>query len=100
MSRYLIANVQRDENTEKLKLSTVIIPTPPRKSSDIYIQTFGTERLDKLALTFYEDASLWWIIAAANGLGKGTLIVPSGLSLRIPDKINIQNYINSTNSSR
>lgn len=100
MSRYLIANIQRDVNTEKRKLSTVIIPTPNRQSSDIYIQTLGAERLDKLALIFYEDATLWWIIAAANGLGKGTLLVPGGLNLRIPDKLNIQNYINITNSSR
>lgn len=100
MSRYLIANVQRDVNTEKRKLSTVIIPTPTTKASDIYIQIYGADRLDKLALTFYEDASLWWMIAAANGLGKGTLLVPSGVILRIPDKLNIQDYINITNLSR
>ena len=100
MSRYSIAAVQRDATTEKRKLSTVIIPTPTTKSSDIYIQLYGADRLDKLALTFYEDASLWWLIAAANGLGKGTLLVPSGVTLRIPDKVNIQDYINIINLSR
>jgi nucleoid-associated protein YgaU len=60
----------------------------------------GVERLDKLALTFYEDATLWWIIAAANGLGKGTLLIPGGVKLRIPDRINIQDYVNTINASR
>jgi hypothetical protein len=100
MSRYLISRVQRDENTLKRKLSTVIIPTPPNRPTDVYINVIGSERLDKLALLFYQDASLWWVIAAANGLGKGTLLVPGGLNLRIPDKTNIQEFINSTNSSR
>jgi hypothetical protein len=100
MSRYITAAVQRDVNTDKRKLSTIIVPTPPVRSSDIYIQTMGVERLDKLALTFYEDATLWWIIAAANGLGKGTLLIPGGVKLRIPDRINIQDYVNTINASR
>jgi hypothetical protein len=100
MSRYRSALIQKDVNTEKRKLTTVIISTPPIQSTDIYIQIINTERLDKLALLFYEDASLWWIIAVANGLGKGTLLVQPGLNLRIPDKTNIQDIINSTNLSR
>jgi len=100
MSRYRSALTQRDANTEKRKLSTVIISTPPVRSGDVYIRITNVDRLDKLALLFYEDASLWWIIAIANGLGKGTLLVPQGLNLRIPDKTNIQDIINSTNSSR
>lgn len=100
MSRYVTATIQRDLVTEKRKLSTVIIPTPQLRSSDIYIQISGAERLDKLAFTFYEDETLWWIIAAANGLGKGSMMIPAGFKLRIPDKINIRQYINDTNSSR
>lgn len=100
MSRYITAQIVRDAITEKRKLSTVIIAPIPISESDVYIQILGTERLDKLALLFYEDASLWWTIAAANGLGKGTLLVPSGINLRIPNITNIQSYINETNSSR
>jgi len=100
MSRYLLASAQRDTTTEKRKLSTVIIPTPIIRSSDLYIQTTGIERLDKLALKFYEDATLWWVIAAANGLGKGSLMIPGGLNLRIPDKLNIQEYVNQINATR
>lgn len=100
MSRYLTALTERDKVTEKRKLSTVIIPTAPIQTDDVYIQTVGTERLDKLSLLFYQDAAFWWVIAAANGLGKGTLLVPSGINIRIPSFTNMQSYINETNSSR
>lgn len=100
MSRYMNTAIIRDSITEKRRLSTIIIPTPTLQSNDLYIQVIAAERLDKLAYMFYEDESLWWIIASANGLGKGTLFVPPGINLRIPDKSNIQRYINETNASR
>lgn len=99
MSRYIASRIQKDDN-EKRKLSTTIIPTAPLNGTDFYIQTTSVERLDKLAKIFYEDTSLWWIIAAANGLGKGTYIIPENTRLRIPDKTNMQQIINNTNSSR
>lgn len=100
MSRYITAQIERDAVTEKRKLSTVIVAPIPVTENDVYIQIIGTERLDKLALLFYENESLWWAIAAANGLGKGTLLVPGGVNLRIPDITNIQSYINEINTSR
>jgi len=99
MSRYITSRIQQDKN-EKRKLSTIIIPTAPLNGTDFYIQTTSVERLDKLAKIFYEDSSLWWIIAAANGLGKGTYVIPQNTRLRIPDKTNMQQVINNTNSSR
>jgi len=41
------------------------------------------ERLDTLAGLTYGDSSLWWIIAAASGIGWG-MQVPPGTVLRIP----------------
>ena len=41
------------------------------------------ERLDIVAFREYKDASLWWIIAAASGIGWG-LQVPPGVRLVIP----------------
>ena len=40
-------------------------------------------RLDHLAGRAYGSASLWWIIAAASGIGWG-LQVPPGTLIRIP----------------
>lgn len=45
--------------------------------------TIERERLDIIAGEFYGDGSLWWIIAAASGIGWG-LQVPAGIQLIIP----------------
>jgi len=41
------------------------------------------ERLDILAGRYYGDGRLWWIIAAASGIG-WQLQVPAGIVLTIP----------------
>jgi hypothetical protein len=80
--RYLNKLIQT--NSEKLRQQTTILPNVVGVS-DTYIQTITIERLDTLADRFYGDATLWWVIAAANGIGKGTLRVPRGVKLRIPN---------------
>jgi hypothetical protein len=42
-----------------------------------------SQRLEHLAGIKYGDSSLWWIIAAASGIGWG-LQVPPGTLIRIP----------------
>lgn len=54
--------------------------------ANVHILEAG-ERLDYLAGINYGDASLWWIIAAASGVGYG-LQVPPGTILKIPSNIN------------
>lgn len=44
------------------------------------------ERLDYLAGINYGDSSLWWVIAAASGIGYA-LQVPPGTIIRIPTNI-------------
>ena len=83
MSRYSTTGIIQDLN-EKRRKSTTIISTIPISVTDIYIQTTSVERLDKLANKFYDDSTLWWIIASANALGKGTIVVPQDTILRIP----------------
>ncbi len=41
------------------------------------------QRLDHIAGSYYNDSSLWWVIAAASGIGWG-LQVPPGTYLLIP----------------
>tara|TARA_E500000331_G_C17189558_1_gene684219 strand:+ start:777 stop:1073 length:297 start_codon:yes stop_codon:yes gene_type:complete len=45
------------------------------------------ERLDTIAGQVYGDASLWWVIAAASGIG-WNLQVPPGVVLSIPVDLN------------
>tara|TARA_B100000700_G_scaffold73985_1_gene82612 strand:+ start:471 stop:761 length:291 start_codon:yes stop_codon:yes gene_type:complete len=41
------------------------------------------ERLDQIASREYGDASYWWVIAAASGIGWG-MQVPPGTLIRVP----------------
>ena len=61
-----------------------IYPTIPATANDTYIITTGGDRYDTLALQFYKDSKLWWIIAAANNSKKDSLAVEPGIQLRIP----------------
>jgi nucleoid-associated protein YgaU len=56
-----------------------------RVETNEYISREG-DRLDTLAGKFYGNGTLWWIIAAASGVG-WFLQVPPGTVLRIPTKL-------------
>ncbi len=80
-------------------LKTVRFPSIPVSSDDTVIVSRDSDRLDIIANTFYYDASLYWIIAIANNLGKGTLEIPPGTVIRIPSNIgNIIQQYNLLNS--
>jgi len=99
MSRYNLTNQIKDANGVR-KSASWIFPVPPTSTSDTYITTTTPDRLDKLANDFYGDSQLWWIIASANGLGKGTLIVPENITIRIPEKSGIDEFIQQINTQR
>ena len=44
------------------------------------------ERLDYLAGIYYNDSALWWVLAAASGIGYA-LQVPPGTVIRVPTSI-------------
>jgi hypothetical protein len=99
MNRYATARIIKTP-TDKSRISTTIVPVQPISTDDVYIQTTSLERLDRLANTFYGTATLWWLIASVNGLGKGTLVVPINSTLRIPSMNNVQQIINNVNNAR
>lgn len=100
MSRYTTSPIIKKVG-EPRQLGTTIVPVLPISPADTYIKTTSSDRLDKLANTFYGDANLWWVIAVTNGLGKGSLYVPPNTTLRIPtDNRSIQEFINLFNRSR
>lgn len=97
MNRYITST--KDKNGVR-KIETVIMPSLPTTTDDIYIQVTSTERLDLLAKQFYDDITAWPVIAAANGIGKGTLFIKPGTILRIPNKTNFQAKIEQKNNNR
>jgi len=66
---------------------TTEYPTIPSQESDIILISGQADYLDTLAYKFYNDPTLWWIIALANNIGKGRMSIEPGLQLRIPTNI-------------
>lgn len=62
------------------------LPIIPIGDRDIYIVANETTTLDSLALKYYRDSTLWWVIARANGIGFG-YSVEAGKQIRIPFSI-------------
>ena len=87
-------------NKERRKYySNSIYPTIPETEDDIYVIASEGDRYDKLALQFYNDSSLWWIIAMSNNYEKASLAVKPGVQLRIPgDKSNALQLYSQINS--
>lgn len=98
MGRYNTTTTMLDKNGKRRAETTIL--NIPISSNDIFIKTTSYERLDKLAQTFYGNVSDWYIIAAANGLGKGSLWVPKDTVLLIPKPTNITEHITTINGTR
>lgn len=60
-------------------------PEIPYSENDIYVITTDGDRLDNLAYEYYGDATLYWVISAANPPQTYSLLYPVlGTQLRIP----------------
>ena len=57
-------------------------------STDIYIITKKSDRLDLLANKYYGDVRKWIFIAKANNIFSPTLRIEPGIKLRIPSPEN------------
>lgn len=62
----------------------VIYPEIPLDENDVYVISQYGDRYDVLALEFFKDPQLWWIISSANNYQKGSLNITPGIQLRIP----------------
>jgi len=82
---------------------TTRYPEVPMSENDIYVYSTQGDRFDILALQYYKDKSLWWVISIANTAIAGTalpsdltqdsLVIPEGIQIRIP--ANYPNVLNS-----
>jgi len=89
MNRYKNTRIVDSKYTETL------YPEIEDKETDIYIYAKYGDRLDTLAYKYYNDTSLWWIIARANDFPGDSLFVELPNRLRIPTDIaSILNKIN------
>jgi hypothetical protein len=86
--------------TGSVYYQTNIYPTIEPTNDDYYVITTADDRLDLMAYDFYQDSSLWWVIASANALPGDSIYPPAGIQLRIPTNLpeiltsyNIQNNV-------
>jgi hypothetical protein len=94
--RYKGAKYRIDRNGKRYYLPTMV-PAIPLRDSDVFMRPVVGERFDSLAQKFYGDSTLWWVIAKANNLSDGTMVLDSNKKVRIPT--NIQEILNSVEKS-
>jgi hypothetical protein len=95
-SRYQTIPVTKLNVTGSQYYQTNLYPTIEPTNNDYYIITTVEDRLDLMAYDFYQDSSLWWVIASANALPGDSIYPPIGIQLRIPT--NLQTVLNTYKS--
>lgn len=97
-NRYTYTKQLKDIDTKKNYLESTIYPLIKPNDNDLYIISEQGDRLDLLAYKYYNDVSMWWIIATANNLNDANFFVQPGLQLRIPsDLTSISNNLAKIN---
>jgi len=57
----------------------------PLSFEDLYVYSTIGDRYDELALQYYNDSTLWWVVSMANDtLDQSSYFPPTGIQLRIP----------------
>lgn len=102
INRYANIEVLKNKNEFVGTLGTeyytnVTYPEVPVSENDIWVETEFGDRLDNLAYDFYGDVTLYWIISIANPdkINMGSLTIPVGSQIRIPQ--NISSIVESYN---
>ncbi len=90
-SRYKNTKIKIGSNGKRVFKPTMY-PKIPIRDSDIFIYPKFGDRLDNLAHKYYDDVSLWWIIAKANNLDAAHIGLEVDKQIRIP--IDIDSIIN------
>jgi hypothetical protein len=88
-SRYQIVSIMKSDTgvpstSGKDIYKPTYYPSIYAKSDDTYIITGTTDRLDNIALDFYSDSTLWWVVAMVNDLPGDSIYPPQGQYLRLP----------------
>lgn len=87
MNRYKNSPVFKN-TTGKRYYGTTKYPDLPLDFNDIYVYSTIGDRFDILALQYYSDSTLWWVLSIANtNLTQGSYYIPEGTQIRIPANI-------------
>ena len=86
-NRYQYAKNLTSPDTNRKYLGSIIYPIIKPTNDDLYIISEESDRLDILALKYFNDESLWWVIAVANNLNDASYSITPGTQLRIPSNL-------------
>jgi len=86
MSRVKFFNTKKREDG-KQQYASFVFPSFEENPDDIVIEVDEYSRLDILAEQFFNDATLWWVLAVYNNIGEPSLYVNDRTILRIPNDI-------------
>lgn len=90
-SRYTHTNVDVDDNVSTFKLRKRF--TFNNEGAIIHQFRQG-DRLDGLALKYYEDPQLWWVFLEANPQYRSELDIEYGTNLIVPSKEEVIKCLN------
>lgn len=65
---------------------SVLLPNVDAADLDIVVITIQGDRLDLLANEYYQDPSMWWVIALKNDMTEIDISMKEGIVLRIPSR--------------
>lgn len=83
---------------QKRRYINVKYPSIELDSQDIYVYTVQGDRYDTMALTFYKDPDLWWIINRANPNQDSASLYPAiGSQIRIPSPLRLSSILSEYN---
>ena len=102
MESYENTDILKTEYTDRPYYKGKYYPNIPLSENDVYVITTVGDRLDSLANSYYNDNTLWWVIAMANNnVTKGALYPEPGTQLRIPTDLNyVLNLFEQFNKAR
>ena len=100
MSRYSAIQIIQTPENPKRRYRNVKYPEISRDLSDIYVYTTKGDRYDLLALAYYNNTSLWWIIAQANinNTTPDSLFPNIGERIRIPGPSRVSSILSEYES--
>ena len=87
MSRYKNTKILKDFATKNQKLASTDYPIIQSKDTDVIHYVSYEDTYMRLAHKYYDDQSLWWIIARANNNFTGNFTMKIGEKIKIPMEV-------------
>ena len=86
MNRYAFSIIKKNKDGKRV-LSSTMYPKIPFRNGDRFVYPIEGDRLETIAKRYYDDTTLWWIIAKANEIRDGSYALNPAKQIRVPRNI-------------